>query len=161
MARAVLLCIALALAGCQPRDVALTPAHSRAMVDSVRGMLQDYTALVNARQWDSVAGYFANDPGFRWVEDGRVTYPSYDSVVTTFGAIGAMIRSIELGWSDVAVTPIAPGAAALTATFQETLTDTAGVRVDLRGIVTIALRHERGGWRFVVGHASSPQHAAR
>lgn len=147
----------LLLAACQLSGGRLTQAHRTALQDSVRQTLEAYTAQVNALEWDAAIGYFADDPGFRWAEDGRITYPTYDSVVTTFNALRSVITAIQLHWRTVDVVALGPGAAAVTATFHEAFTDTAGTKTEFSGAVMIALRHQRDGWKFVSGHASSVQ----
>lgn len=140
---------------CQPGGPGLTEQHRAAIQDSVRQTLEDYTATVNAHNFDAATEYFADDPGFRWAEDGRIAYPSYDSVITTFNTLKNVITEISITWNDVVVTPLGPGTAAMTAMFHEAFTDTAGTTTEYGGAVMIALRHEADGWRFVAGHASS------
>lgn len=155
MSRLVVLAwLCVAAVACGRRGTELSPTHAAAIADSVRQVLDAYTASVNRLDFEAALAYFADSPEFHWAETGRFAYPTYDSLAATFQALQPVITELALAWDDVRVMPLAPGAAVLTAEFRETFADTSGARTSLAGIVTIALRHEDEGWRFVAGHGS-------
>ncbi len=126
VSRLALLVLFSALA-CQPADqTAFSEEHAAAVADSVRQALGEYVEHVNARRWDSAISYYANDSRFQWLEDGRVAYGSAEEIRTAIRSLEAMFPSSEMKLSDTRVTPLAPGVAAVTTQFRQTLTDTAG-----------------------------------
>lgn len=149
------LAAAALLSACQPGGAGLSEVHAAAIRDSIRQVLVEYAETVNRHDIDGALRYFANRPGFHFAEDGRLAYPTYDSLVTAFNIIDSIIPSIEVTWGDIRVTPLGPGTALASAAFHETFQDTAGTVTELNGIATLALRHGPQGWQFVAGHSST------
>ncbi len=141
---------------CQPADQsAFSEEHAAAVADSVRQALGEYVDHVNARRWDSAVSYYANDPRFQWLEDGRVAYSSAEEIKTAIQSLEAMFPSSEMKLSDTQVIPLAPGVAAVTTQFQQTLTDTAGSTFSFGGAISLIAVHTDSGWKILTGHTST------
>jgi ketosteroid isomerase-like protein len=144
--------VALALA-CRPAPARLSAEHARAIVDSVRATFADYAGRLNARDIDSVARFYSADSGFVWLEDGQVRYRSRDSIRVALAGLLAF-RNVRISIDSPAVTALGPGAAAISATFDQALVDSAGGGAGFVGAMTIAARHTPAGWKWIAGHTS-------
>lgn len=133
----------------------LTAEHAEAVADSVNDALAAYVQRVNSWDWDGAAAFYADDPRFRWIEDGRTAYTSPDDIRTAYQALQGSFESAELTLRDTRVVPLAPGLANVSTSFAQALTDTAGGRFEFEGALTITLVHTPDGWRFLSGHTSS------
>ncbi len=149
----LLACSALA---CQPAGPnAFSEEHAAAVADSARRALSEYVDHVNAGRWDSAVSYYANDSRFQWLEDGRLAYSSPEEIRTAIRSMEAMFQSSELTLSDTRVIPLAPGVAAVSTSFQQALTDTAGSAFSFGGAISLIAVHTESGWKMLIGHTST------
>lgn len=153
--------LALALApvawACAP-DAPENPfdeARRAAITDSVQATLDGFVAAMEAGDWEGLAQFYAADPRFRWLEDGRVTYGSKEAIVASLGDVGGSFTHGTLEYSDVEITPLAPGLAAFTARFEQRLVGSDGGGFSFSGVMGATLVHEPDGWRFLNGHTST------
>jgi len=146
---------ALAAAGCAPgRRASLDDAHRSAIVDSVRSVVAAWTGAMNHRDANAAARYYADDPEFRWIENGEIRYTSPAEVAAAMNDVFPSLRSFDLHLVEPTITPLAPGAASVTASFTQAMTDTTGHVVGIAGAVSFTMVHADSGWRILVGHAS-------
>lgn len=134
---------------------AMTAEHSAAIRDSVTATLEQYRAAFAARNVDAVLRFYADDPRFRWVEDGELRYESKAAVATALRAFTPSLRSVELSYFDPVVTVLAPGVAVVATRFAQKITDSTGVTRGFAGAMSMTLVHADSGWRFLMGHTSS------
>ncbi len=125
------------------------------MVDSVTSMLTAWRQAVSARNADLVAKFYADDPGFRWIEDGTVRYTSRQQVAEAYRSLAPSLRSLEFTLDNPQVTPLAPGVALVTTLFTQKVTDSLGAVTGFAGALTLTVVHADTGWRFLAGHTSS------
>jgi ketosteroid isomerase-like protein len=137
------------------RSVTLTPEHRTALVDSVRGAVSGWTDAMNHRDAAAAARYYADDPEFRWIENGQISYTSPAEVAAAMARSFAAFRSFALHLVDPTITPLAPGAASVTASFTQTMTDTTGQVTGIAGAVSFTMVDGDSGWRILVGHGST------
>src|SRR5438105_14211022 len=101
-----------------PGAPSLSPAHARALVDSVRAFAQAIATDVTRnglRAWDA---QFGRSPAFFMAAEGRMVFPSRDEATQGIEQLGRIIRHIELRWEDsVRVDPLATGLAVLAAPY--------------------------------------------
>ncbi len=133
----------------------MTPDHRAAVVDSVTAMLTAWREAVNSRKADRLAPFYADDPDFRWIEDGSVRYTSPREVIEDYRGLMPTVRAMELTLDNPAVTPLAAGAALVTTVFTQKITDTLGAVTGFAGALTLTVIHADSGWRFLAGHTSS------
>ncbi|MEO5799181.1 MAG: nuclear transport factor 2 family protein [Gemmatimonadales bacterium] len=138
-----------------PPSAVLTPAHSAAITDSVNATLEQFRAAFAARDIDATMRFYADDPRFRWVEDGELRYASKAEVATALRTFVPSLKAIELSYYDPVVTPLAPGVAVVATRFAQKITDSSGVMRGFAGAMSMTLIHGDSGWRFLVGHTSS------
>ncbi len=144
------------MAGCTRAPQQLSDAHAAAIRDSVQAMLQVYRDQVAAKEWDSVASLYADDPHFRWVEDGVVRYRSAAEIRQALAALPPSMR-VETTYDETEIVPLAPGVASVLTRFETRFVDSTGAGFGFGGAITITLMHREGGWRFLSGHSSSPK----
>jgi uncharacterized protein (TIGR02246 family) len=132
------------------------------MVDSVTSMLTTWREAVSSRNADRLAGFYADDPDFRWIEDGAVRYTARQQVVAAYQALVPSLRAMVFTLDNPQVTPLGPGVALVTTVFTQKITDTLGTVTGFAGVLTLTAVHVDSGWRFLAGHTSSvmPQRTA-
>jgi ketosteroid isomerase-like protein len=152
--RYLTLCAAL-LMGCRaPATTAFTAADAAAVADSVTQALEAFRLAFSARDFDSALTYYADDPRFRWIEEGEVRYTSKAQLAKVLREFAAPLRSIELSFYDPVVTAVAPGVATITTRFAQKITDSTGATQGFAGAMSMTMIHADSGWRFLVGHTS-------
>lgn len=143
------------LAACSPQPEALDAVRAAAVSDSVRAEADIIANDVVRNGPNGWMPHFA-DSAFYMVNDGAVVFPSYDSAATFVANLARGVDHMELVWSDVRVTPLAPGLATLGAAYNESVTDTAGQTISFGGYMTATMVHRAAGWRIQNLHWSSP-----
>lgn len=153
--------VALALApiawACAPDapENAFDEARRAAITDSVRATLDGFAAAMEVGDWERLVEFYADDPRFRWLEDGQVTYDSKAAIVTSLGDVGGSYTHGTLEYSDIEITPLAPGLAAFTAGFEQRLVGSDGGGFSFSGVMGATLVHGPDGWKFLTGHTST------
>lgn len=145
----------LVLAGCGGGR--FTPLHRQAMADSVRQFLNEYVEAVNRVDFAAIRTFYADAPGFHWADRGRLAYPSYQSLVSTFDSLTGVVTSIRLTVDVPRVVPLRPGLAMLTATYRQSLADTGRQQFRSAGAFSGVVEHRDDGWKFIAGHASTAE----
>lgn len=138
-----------------PPENPFDDARRAAMTDSVRTTLDAFVSVIEAGEWGELAEFYADDPRFRWMEDGRVTYESRDAIVASLVDMGSSFTHGSLQYRDVEITPLAPGLAAFSARFEQRLVDGNGGGFSFSGVLGATLIHEPDGWKFLHGHTST------
>ncbi|MBM4188777.1 MAG: hypothetical protein FJ206_15850 [Gemmatimonadetes bacterium] len=151
---AVLLTLVMAVA-CTRQPAALGAAHATALGDSARAFLAEFTRLSAAAQWDSLSQLYSARSDFRFLESGEVRYASAGAIREALRGVPAGTR-IRTEYTDVAVQPIAPGLAGVSALFSTRFVDSAGGGFGFAGAISLTLQRESAGWRIIAGHSSAP-----
>ncbi len=146
--------LTLVIGGCTSPPRELSDRHAQAMQDSVATMLSAYRSHYAARAWDSLAGFYLDGPGFRWVEDGVVRYRSLADVRQAWDRLPPAME-LETTYHDTEIHPVAPGLATVITGFDTRLTDSAGTGFTFGGAVTMTVSHRVDGWRILGGHTST------
>lgn len=155
--RLIALAAAVAVGACAPpaRQDAFDDARQAAIVDSVQATLDAFVAGIEAGEWERLAEFYAADPRFRWLEDGRIAYDSKQAIVASLGEVGGAFTHGTLEYRDVAITPLAPGLAAFSARFEQRLEGGDGGGFSFSGVLGATLVHAPDGWKFLFGHTST------
>lgn len=159
---------ALTLVGaCQSPKAAATlePAHATAMRDSVQEFLRAYAADMSAppvgkRAREAVARFYAPDlvMSTDLAPDAPVLVQTVDSLVPAEEVVSVppFIDHTQLTFGKTIITPLAPGVAAFTALYTESVTDTSGTVTPLPGVQHGVVRHDASGWRFASLQSAHP-----
>jgi ketosteroid isomerase-like protein len=140
---------------CATPAPAFTAAHRAAIVDSVRGVLEQWRSALNARDFGRAGAYYSNDSSFRWYEDGTLAYTSARALRDTIAAMSPGVKEFDFTLVDPQVTALGPGAAVVSAEFTQRITDSTGNAVGFAGALSFSVVRSDSGWRFLVGHTSS------
>lgn len=141
------------ITACRIAPAELTDTRARAIADSVGATFADYVARLNARDIDSVVRFYADDPGFQWVEDGEVRYTSRGAIRAALQRL-AVYQAVRFSADPPRVVALAPGVATLAVTFDQALIDSAGSGSGIVGAMSIAAVHTPAGWKWLSGHTS-------
>jgi hypothetical protein len=141
--------------GCARQPAALSAAHATALGDSARAFLEEFTRLSAAAQWDSLSQLYSARSDFRFLESGVVRYNSAGAIREALRSVPAGTR-IQTEYTNVAVQPMAPGLAGVSALFSTQFVDSAGRGFGFAGAISLTLQHEATGWRILSGHSSAP-----
>lgn len=150
-----LLIAALTLTACAPRPRgSFDGAHRAALSDSVRTMLNDWTAAIATRDADRVARFYSDSIDFRWIEDGQVRYASRGELVSAIRAFAAPLRALTVTLTEPEITPLRPGLATVVTAFAQKMTDSTGAVSGVAGAISGVVVHGDSGWAFLQGHGS-------
>lgn len=130
-------------------------AARAAVVDSVQGMLSEYSALVAAGDLDALVLLYADRPDFVWIEDGRIAYRSQADVAEAFEGLRAMQADVRTTFQDPVITPLGPGLASLVTTLDQEFAMPDGTSFGFAGALSATIGREGTGWVFLNGHTSS------
>lgn len=151
------LLVASAAPGCRASgarpSVELTPAHRAALTDSVAAVLTEFSRRLNARDFASLLEFYADDPRFRWVEDGAVRYTSRADVGRAFEQARSF-PEIRTEYAGTQIEVLSPDVALLFTNFRTSLGAGADA-VRFSGALTATLVRTPMGWRFLSGHSST------
>jgi len=148
------LCLLLASACAQP-PATLTDAHRTAIRDSVTTFLAAFNRHGAQAHFDSLGALYSTDPTFRFLESGGIQYTSAQAIRDALAAIPPGTR-IENTHREVAIEPLAPGLASVTALFDTRFADASGNGFSFGGALSLLVRHDSTGWRIIGGHSSAP-----
>jgi ketosteroid isomerase-like protein len=147
----------LLLLGCNraAAPASFTAEHRTAIVDSVTTMLTAWRTALSSKDAGRVAAFYANDPQFRWIEDGTVRYTSPQQLADAYRTMMPSLRTLDVTLDDPTISPLAPGTALVTTAFAQKVTDTLGTVTGFAGMLSMTVVHTDSGWRFLAGHTSS------
>lgn len=153
---AAVLALAVVASGCAPGGQApLSESRSAAIEDSVADFLATWAGGTREGGWDRLLDRYADDPSFRWVEDGRVRYRSVEEVRAGFDDVRAAFADARTEFVEPSIAPLAPGLAHVVTRFRTTLTRGDGSEARFGGAMTMTVSHTTDGWKVLRGHTSS------
>ena len=133
----------------------LDPEHAAALTDSVRAFAGTVARGVTAQGPAAWRSYFADDPAFFMVAEGRLVFPSSAAATRGIEGLTRTITQIELRWGDsLRVDGIAPGVAVVAMPYHETRRDARGHQVVEDGYFTGIVEHRTAGWQLRDAHWS-------
>jgi hypothetical protein len=137
------------------RQGKVSPAITAEVEDSVRAMSESIVKDLAAQGPSAWLRYFEQDSGFFMASEGQLVFPNYDSAAQFINHVLVnQIRKIELRWSYLHVTPVAPGFAFMAARFHEVLTDSSEKQIGENGYFTGLVHHNEQGWQLRNAHWS-------
>ncbi len=140
------------LIGCAAR----APAQESVEAE-VRQMLEEYVAATNRSDWEEVSTYYADDPAFRWLEDGVVRYGSHEELLQTFDNLDQMFSEVAMELIDTVIVPLGEDAAQVSSLFRQNVILADGTPFTIEGGISMTVVRRAGRWLFLLGHTSSPR----
>ncbi|NNG17468.1 MAG: SgcJ/EcaC family oxidoreductase [Gemmatimonadales bacterium] len=125
-----------------------------AIVEAVKRVAREHLRAKNAT--DALSHY---EPD-AIVAGNAFLYPSFEQFAEDARDFYRTLQQIDLAvWDEMHVQVLGEDAAVLTATVRWSSTDTAGVRLDLKGAWTAVFVQRDGRWRICARHESFEPHA--
>jgi hypothetical protein len=120
----------------------------------VQATLDAFRRYSAAGHWDSLAALYAEERGFRWMEQGVIQYRSPEQIRQALRRVSPGTR-IETSYFDTEILPLAPGVAAVATIFRTRYVGDGNPGTELGGVLAMTLVHRTGGWKILLGHSSS------
>ncbi|MEO8847723.1 MAG: nuclear transport factor 2 family protein [Casimicrobiaceae bacterium] len=122
---------------------------------SARDLFAAYVNAFNAQQWNRVVALYSDQPGFRWVENGKVVYTSKQNVADAYAWLHQHVRHASYLPSDTNVTGLSGDTAQVSTRFVARVVTVDGREFAYSGDMRMVLRRENGAWRIAGGEAHS------
>lgn len=146
---------AIALAACSKSP---SPAGEAAVKADVAALIEKWSRAGAEGRWDELKSLYADEPGFTWIEQGRVAYADHAAVVAGIDQASASGAKIESTVSDIEVTLLSNDTAAFHARSRMKVTSPAFSFAFDGAFSGVALRRA-DTWVFLQGHLSAPGNA--
>ncbi len=156
VARFASVALAASLASaCGPAGTAFTAERQAAIADSVREVTARLAADISAHGYRAFVPVMDSAPGYLWAYNGFIPFPSFDSMAAWARSASEPKVPETFAWDSVRVVAIAPGVAAVAATYQEDAPDRTGDTGTVKGVFTAIALHRANGWKFTDAHTST------
>lgn len=136
------------LAGCQPRTTMLTTEEVAEVADSLTQLAHRVADTWNAGQEAAYLDCYLADSTFTFAANGSITR-GWAAFADTVRAHRGMLAQSTVTYGEIFVDVLDLDHGVVTATFDWSATDTAGVPQRLRGTYTTLMSHTTGGWKVV------------
>jgi hypothetical protein len=149
--------VALAfVAACAQPERAPTAAALSAVEAGATGLVEEWARTGSEGRWDDLVALYADQPGFTWVEQGRMPYADHAAVAAGVAQARDSGLSVRTTVSDIVATPLSTDAAAVRANVSIAFGDPRAGGFVFDGILTGVAIERDGRWMFLQGHLSSP-----
>ncbi|MCE9523890.1 MAG: nuclear transport factor 2 family protein [Alphaproteobacteria bacterium] len=128
---------------------------SAAVAPEVKTSVEQYAAKVNARDAIGAGEFYAEDPGFHWVEDGRTVYQNRAEAITGLTNFLAGFSESHFEVYDIKIVMLDDDCAVATSKFTQTIAANAQASLKFEGVVSFAMAKRDGTWKIVSGHKSA------
>jgi hypothetical protein len=143
------------VAACTPAAAPFTPAHRAAVEDSVREVTARLAAEISAHGYRAFVPVMDSAPGYAWAYNGFLPFTSFDSMAAWARSSPEPQEPGTFAWDSVRIEPLAPGVAAVAATYAEIAPDRTGTPGTEKGVFTAVAVHRADGWKFTNAHTST------
>jgi hypothetical protein len=145
--------MALTPLACAPAE-RVDPAELEGAVRAeVSAFLDDYLSAYATLDTGAIRGLYVSDGRFAWLEDGAVRYRSVEDILQGLAALPPGMR-IETTFEESRATVLSTDLATVQSGFESSFSGPGG-GFSLRGVSSMVLGREAGGWRIVSGHSST------
>ncbi|MBP6014250.1 MAG: nuclear transport factor 2 family protein [Alphaproteobacteria bacterium] len=121
----------------------------------IKAAVEQYVAKYNAHDAEGAGSFYADNPTFRWIEDGRVVYETRTAAVAGLTGFMAGFGESRLEAYDVKISMLNDDAAIASFKFTQVIAANGQASLKLEGVMTMALTNADGDWKILVGHKSS------
>jgi len=131
-----------------------TETPETTIAPEVKTTVEQYVAKVNARDAAGAGEFYVDEPGFLWIDDGRVVYENRTAAITGMANFLAGFSESRFDVYDIRVSMLGEDAAVATFKFTQTVAANAQASLKLEGMMTLAMAKRDSVWKIVVGHKS-------
>jgi ketosteroid isomerase-like protein len=132
-----------------------TAPDSATVAPEIKSSVEQYAAKINAHDAAGAGEFYADDPGFHWVEDGRTVYQNRAEAITGLTNFLAGFGETRFELYDIKVVALDDNAAIVTAKFTETVAANGQASLKFEGALTLGMAKRSGTWKIVAGHKSA------
>ncbi len=151
----VLAGLLLVTASCtNPFAPSTTETPETTVAPEVKTTVEQYVAKVNARDAAGAGQFYVDEPGFLWIDDGRVVYENRSAAITGMTNFLGGFPESRFDAYDIRVSMLGEEAAVATFKFTQTVSANAQASLKFEGTMTMAMAKRDGAWKIVVGHKS-------
>lgn len=145
----------LLLSACtNPFAPSSTTTDAIALAPEVKSAVDQFVAKYNAHDAVGAGELFLEDPGFHWVEDGRLVYDTRQAAITGLANFLAGFNASHIEAFDVKVAMLSEDSAVATFRFTQTIAANNQAALRFDGTMSFAIAN-RDGWRIVAAHKSA------
>lgn len=121
----------------------------------VLNAFNEYKKLIKAGNYAESIKFYADDPRFIWVEDGRIKYDSKGQVRRALDGLGGQ-GVVETAFGAPRIWKLSDTQAHVFVRFRTTIQKGTPKEFTYSGGLTIIMEDMKdGGWQFIAGHTSS------
>jgi len=132
-----------------------TTPDNAAVAPEVKSSVEQYAAKVNARDAAGASEFYADDPGFHWVEDGRTIYQNRVEAVAGLTNFFAGFSESRFEVYDIKIVMLGEESAIVTAKFTQAIAANAQASLKIEGVMTLGMSKRDSAWKIVAGHKSA------
>ena len=132
-----------------------TTPDNATVAPEVKTSVEQYAAKVNARDAVGASEFYADDPGFHWVEDGRTVSQNRPEAVTGLTNFFAGFPESHFEVYDIKIVMLDDESAIATAKFTQTIAANAQASLKFEGALTLGMSKRDSTWKIVAGHKST------
>lgn len=145
----------LLLAACtNPFAPSSSSPEAIALAPEVKSAVEQFVAKYNAHDAVGAGELFLEDPGFHWVEDGRILYDTRTAAIAGLTNFLAGFNASRIEAIDVKVAMQTEDSAVASFRFTQTIAANGQASLKVDGVMTFALAN-RDGWKIIAAHKSA------
>ena len=141
--------------GCTNPFAPNAPATKAVTTDpEIKAAVDQYIAKYNAHDAEGVGELYADDPNFRWIEEGKIVYETRTAAVAGLTAFLAGFGESRMEAYDVKISMLNDDAAVASFRFTQVVAANSQASIKFEGVMTLGLTNADGDWKILVAHKS-------
>ena len=125
------------------------------LIKEINEQLDSFSSYMNDLNSEELKKFYAKDPNFYWIEDGRVEYPNREALVSSLSGLVNSMSKTSFSIKDRKVTLLSDTSAMLYVGYDQSMTLKSDITFSINGAMTILLKKEEEQWYFLIGHSST------
>lgn len=145
---------AFLVSACTPSG--LSPQDKTVVISETTAFLDNWIETADKGEFEQLKPMYADQAGFRWIENGRVAYASAADAAAGLDMAATGGYTADMDISNREISPLAKDAAAVSADYKLTFQFGPDTRIETAGVFTAVLVKDADEWKFLQGHLSAP-----
>lgn len=147
--------LALLIACSNPFAPTATSTDAALVSPEIKPAIEEFLGKLNAHDAAGAGEYFADDPGFQWIENGRVVYEARTAAISGLEAFFAGFGESRIEAYDVKIAMLDDDGAVAAFKFTQTIAANGQASLKLEGTMTLAMTQRSGSWKILIAHKSA------